>query len=59
MNLIKRVDPNYNWLPWKFNQTPKGYWNDETNVKAYMNWLSEKLNIETMEDWYKVSQEVK
>ena len=23
-----------------------------------MNWLSEKLNIEKMEDWYKVSFEV-
>ena len=23
-----------------------------------MTWLQEKLNIKTMEDWYKVSQEV-
>ena len=24
-----------------------------------MNWLSEKLNIKTMEDWYNISLEVK
>ena len=50
---------NYKWLPWKFNQTPKGYWKDENNIKEYMNWLSEQLNIKTMEDWYKVSETVK
>ena len=57
-NLIKSVYPNYKWLPWKFTQTYKGYWNNENNIKEYMNWLSEKLNIKTMEDWYKVSFEV-
>ena len=24
-----------------------------------MNWLSEQLNIKSMEDWYKVSEKVK
>ena len=59
MNLITSVYPNYKWLPWKFSHTPKGYWNDENNIKEYMNWLSEKLNIKTMEDWYNVTNEVK
>ena len=59
INLIKSVFPNYQWLPWKFNQTPKGFWNDANNTKEYMDWLSNKLNIKTMEDWYKVTQEVK
>ena len=57
--LITSAFPNYNWLPWKFKTTPKGYWDDENNIKEYMNWLSEKLNIKTMEDWYKISQKVK
>ena len=57
--MITSIFPDYKWLPWKFNQIPKGYWNDESNIKEYMNWLSEKLNIKTMEDWYKVSTEVK
>ena len=59
INMIKSVYPNYKWLPWKFNHTSKGYWKDENNIKEYMNWLSEQLKIKTMEDWYKVSSEVK
>ena len=59
INLIQNVCPNYKWLPWKFKQASKGYWNDENNIKEYMNWLSEKLNIKTMEDWYKITQKVK
>ena len=58
INLILSVFSNYNWLPWKFNSIPKGFWDEEINVKSYMNWLSEKLNIKTMEDWYTVSREV-
>ena len=58
INLINAVFPNYKWLPWKFKQAPKGFWKDENNIKEYMNWLSEKLNIKKMEDWYAVSNEV-
>ena len=58
INLIKSVYPDYKWLPWKFNHVPRGYWKDENNIKEYMNWLSQKLNIKTMEDWYKISQKV-
>ena len=57
-NLITNFYSNYNWLPWKFVQTPRRYWNDMENVKEYMNWLSEQLNIKTMEDWYNVTYEV-
>ena len=53
IKLIKSSFPNYNWLPWKFNGQID--WKDENNIKEYMNWLSNQLNIKTMEDWYKVS----
>ena len=56
--MISSVYSNYDWLPWKFTQTPKGYWDDINNIKSYINWLSEKLDIKTMEDWYKVTHEV-
>ena len=59
INLIKSVYPDYKWLPWKFNHVPRGYWKDENNIKEYMNWLSQKLNIKSMEDWYNVTQKVK
>ena len=57
--MITSAYPNYDWLPWKFSRTSKGFWKNEDNVKKYMNWLSQELNIKTMEDWYKVSYEVK
>ena len=50
--------PDYNWLPWKFMQIPKGFWHDEKNIQNYMNWLSQQLNIKTIEDWYKITNEV-
>ena len=55
INLITSSYPNYQWLPWKFNQIPKGFWNDKNNVILYINWLGQKLKIKSMEDWYKVS----
>ena len=44
------------WLQQK--KVPNGYWKVKENQLQYMNWLSQKLNIKTMEDWYNVSQEV-
>ena len=59
INVLTSVYPNYNWLPWKFNHVQKRFWSDTNNIKEYMKWLSEKLNIKKMEDWYNVSVEVK
>ena len=42
------------WLQQKTN----GYWKSKENQLEYMNWLSQKLNIKTMEDWYKISEKV-
>ena len=50
--------PEYQWLPWKFNTVPVGFWEDLGNINNYMTWLSRQLNITKMEDWYKVSQQV-
>ena len=44
------------WLQQKI--IPNGYWNSKENRIDYMNWLSKKLNIKSMEDWYKVTNEV-
>ena len=44
------------WLQQK--KLPSGYWKVKENQLEYMNWLSNKLNIKTMEDWYKVLYEV-
>ena len=51
--------PEYEWLPWKFNTVPKGFWDDRANIDKYMSWLSKELNIKTIEDWYNVTQKVR
>ena len=43
--LLKTVYPNHNWLIWKFNYLPKGYWDNKDNEIEFMNWLGKKLEI--------------
>lgn len=45
----------YNWLPWKFNFTYTGFWNDIINCKSYMDWLFNELNYSKLEDFYKLT----
>ena len=51
---LKSIYPNYEWIPWKFHQTPKNYWLNIENQRKYCDWLSNQLNIKSMEDWYKL-----
>ena len=44
---------------WLQNRIPTGYWKSKENQIEYMIWLSEKLNIKSTEDWYKVSYKVR
>ena len=51
------VYPDHNWLMWKFNILPKGYWDDFENRRAYFDWLGKKLGFNNMLDWYNVTTE--
>ena len=53
-----RIFPEYDWLAWKFSQTPRHYWSDIKNQRKYLNWLATILNIKSKDDWYKLSVEV-
>ena len=37
---------------------PKGFWNSKDNQVNYMNWLAKKLDIRSIEDWYRVTYKV-
>ena len=55
---LKAAYPDYKWIPWKFEGgAPNGLWNDIENHKEFAEWLFKKLGYETMEDWYKITQE--
>ncbi len=49
--------PEYNWRPWLFSKSPRGYWNEAENRRAYMQWLEGKLQIDDTEDWYELSDD--
>ncbi len=56
--LISTVYSEHEWLPWRFSQVSKGYWNDMKNQRNFMDWVGKQLNYRDMEDWYKITMEV-
>jgi len=56
--LLQGIYPDIAWLPWKFVQTTKRYWNCIENRKLYANWLFNKLGYTSMEDLYNITEEI-
>ncbi|MCP4785291.1 MAG: hypothetical protein GY903_01555 [Fuerstiella sp.] len=56
LEALRDLVPDYDWLPWLFSKTPRGYWDDAENRQAYMQWLERKLQISCEEDWYEQSE---
>jgi very-short-patch-repair endonuclease len=55
--ILSTLYPEVKWIPWKFKQVPKDFWNNTNNHKLYIEWLYKELNFNCMEDWYTVSME--
>lgn len=43
--------PEYDWLPWLFHKTPRGFWKQRGNRIQYMKWLGEQLGFCQKKDW--------
>jgi hypothetical protein len=56
--LLSSVYNNLEWLPFRFVQTPKNYWEDVNNQGKFVEWAAKVLNISDLSGWYSVSQEV-
>lgn len=54
IKLLRSTFPDYDWKPWLLPNPPRNYWQNLDNLKLYFDWLSEKLGIKTLEDWYKI-----
>jgi hypothetical protein len=57
IKLVKAVFTDYEWLDWKFTNTPRGFWSDKQKQKSYMNWLGNELEYRKEEDWYQITKE--
>ncbi len=56
--LLCAVYPDYEWLPWKFEFPPVGYFSSIENQKKFVEWAGKELGIKDSNDWYKVKPEV-
>lgn len=52
------IYPEHNWQLWKFKMVPMGYWKTlkqkPQEISKVIDWLSEKLSINSLDDWYSV-----
>ena len=51
---VKELFPKYDWLEWRFEQVPNGFWNQKKNRIRYLTWLGKQLNFRKPEDWYRL-----
>jgi hypothetical protein len=56
--LLSNVYPDFEWLPWKFANVPRGFWTDVNNQRKFINWAENELKINEKSDWYKISNRV-
>lgn len=56
--LLSTVYPEQIWLPWRFESTPKLFWDQELNCKNFLNQISFHFKIKNLSDWYKIDQKV-
>jgi hypothetical protein len=52
---IMDVYPEYPWQPWKFQRSPRGFWDNDTNLKEILERIAEEINIRGGDDWYEIS----
>ena len=53
--MLSKIYSEYEWLPWRFVNCPKNYWEDVNNQKRFMSWVAKELIVKEMSDWYKVT----
>ena len=53
--IITSIYPEYEWIPWLFDKVPRNYWENDENVKKYLNWFQNKLKFKNLDDWYMIT----
>ena len=56
--MLSAVFPEHTWHEWKFQQTPKHFWESSKNRRKFMEWASNELKIKDLSDWYRVTSQV-
>jgi hypothetical protein len=53
--LVMASFPLHNWEVWRFNQVPRGAWNDTRLQRQYFQELQGALGLSDLDGWYSVS----
>jgi len=56
MYALLSVYPEFDWIIWKFNRVPMGFWKDKTNHKKFFDWLGKQLEFKSLEHWYNITK---
>jgi hypothetical protein len=54
ISLLKSVYSEHEWLEWEFKHVPKNWWKDVANQRKYLDWVSRKLGISQLSQWYNI-----
>jgi hypothetical protein len=56
MALLQSVFPEHSWISHRFVQkTENSFWESKKNQVDFLDWVSQQLNYQSMEDWYGIS----
>jgi hypothetical protein len=58
LSVLEEYLPNFEWKPWLMEPAPFNFWKDMINQRVYMDWLSEKLAIVHLDNWYKYTNQI-
>jgi hypothetical protein len=51
--VFRAAFPDYQWHEWLFNYT-YNFWDNPSGAMKYLQWVSEKLEIDKLDDWYNI-----
>lgn len=54
-SMLTEVFPDHKWQIWRFQQVPKGFYDNLDNKRDYFDWLEDELEIKELSDWYRIS----
>jgi hypothetical protein len=51
-NVLKDLYPEYDWLPWRFDDHPETLWDDIKMVRKFFDWMKNCMQLKDDIDWW-------
>ena len=49
---LQTVYPEHDWMPWKFERAPQGFWEKLENHRQFFDWSGTQLGYNALETFY-------